>query len=90
MEADTAGLLSILPPVLAIGFAIWSKQVYPSLLAGIWLAWTIIHDWNPLAGLVQSIDSLIDIFADPERTMIIMLTVMIGALLTFALMTLLD
>ena len=83
MDAETVGLLSILPPVLAIGLAIWTKQVYPSLLAGIWLAWTILNDWNPFAGLVQSVDSLIDIFADPERTMIIMLTVMIGALLTF-------
>jgi Na+/H+ antiporter NhaC len=83
MDADALGLLSILPPVLAIGLAIWTKQVYPSLLAGIWLAWTILNDWNPFAGLVQTVDSLINIFADTERTMIIMLTVMIGALLTF-------
>ena len=83
MDAETVGLLSILPPVLAIGLAIWTKQVYPSLLAGIWLAWTILNDGNPFAGLVQTVDSLISIFADSERTMIIMLTVMIGALLTF-------
>ena len=41
-ETASFGLLSVLPPVLAIGLAIWSKQVYPSLLAGIWPAWTII------------------------------------------------
>jgi Na+/H+ antiporter NhaC len=76
------GILSILPPVLAIGLAIWSKQVYPSLFAGIWLAWTILNGWNPVAGLVQSVESLVGIFADPDRAMIIMLTVMIGALLT--------
>ena len=83
MDPEAVGLLSILPPVLAIGLAIWTKQVYPSLLAGIWLAWTILNDWDPFAGLVQSVDSLVAIFADPERTMIIMLTVMIGAVLTF-------
>ena len=82
-ETTTLGLLSVLPPILAIGLAIWTKQVYPSLFSGIWLAWTILNDWNPLAGLIQSVDSIVAIFADPERTMIIMLTVMIGALLTF-------
>jgi Na+/H+ antiporter NhaC len=36
-DVVTPGILSILPPILAIGLAIWSKQVYPSLLAGIGL-----------------------------------------------------
>jgi Na+/H+ antiporter NhaC len=81
-EVVTPGFLSILPPILAIGLAIWSKQVYPSLLAGIWLAWTILNGWNPVIGLVHSVDSLVGIFAEPDRAMIIMLTVMIGALLT--------
>ena len=81
-ETASFGFLSVLPPVLAIGLAIWSKQVYPSLLAGIWLAWTILSGWNPVEGLVQSVDHLVAIFAEPDRAMIIMLTVMIGGLLT--------
>lgn len=82
MDAGTLGALSLLPPLLAIVLAIWTKQVYPSLFLGIWLAWTILADWNPVTGLVQSVDGLVGIFADPDRAMIIMLTVMIGALLT--------
>ena len=38
--------VSILPPLLAIGLAIASRQVYLSLAAGLWLGWTILHDWN--------------------------------------------
>lgn len=77
------GFLSVVPPILAIGLAIWSKQVYLSLFAGIWMAWTILSGWNPLAGLAASVDSVIEVFADADRTMLIMLSVMIGALLTF-------
>jgi len=33
------GFWSLLPPVLAIGFAIKTKQVFVSLLCGIWLGW---------------------------------------------------
>lgn len=81
-EVVHLGPLSLLPPLLAIALAIWSKQVYPSLFLGIWLAWTILADWNPITGLVRSVDGLVEVFADPDRTMIIMLTVMIGGILT--------
>ncbi len=33
------GWLSILPPVLAIVLAIWTKQVYLSLFFGFWFGW---------------------------------------------------
>ena len=79
----STSILSILPPLLAIGLAIWTKQVYLSLFAGIWLAWTIMNGWNPMLGMVDSVDSIVNVFADGENTMIIMLSVMIGALLTF-------
>lgn len=81
-ELPALGFISLLPPLLAIGLAVWSKQVYPSLFLGIWLAWTILADWNPVTGLVLAVDGLVGVFADPDRAMIIMLTVMIGALLT--------
>jgi len=82
IDVAALGWLSLLPPILAIVLAIWSKQVYPSLFLGVWLAWTILADWDPVSGLVQSVDGLVGVFADPDRAMIIMLTVMIGALLT--------
>ena len=34
--------LSVLPPLLAIGLAVATRQVYLSLAGGIWLGWTIL------------------------------------------------
>jgi hypothetical protein len=42
--------VSVLPPLLAIGLAIVTRQVYLSLAAGIWLGWTAWSGWNPLRG----------------------------------------
>lgn len=77
------GALSLLPPLLAIGLAIWTKQVYLALMTGVWLGWTILNGWNPLIGLIDAVEALADIFQDGERTRIVMVSIMIGALLTF-------
>nr|WP_319777192.1 Na+/H+ antiporter NhaC family protein [uncultured Sphaerochaeta sp.] len=54
MEDLSYGALAILPPLIAIFFAMWKKQVIISLLAGIWGGATIISNWNPLKGLLQT------------------------------------
>ena len=45
------------PKDLAIGLAIWTRQVYLSLGAGVWLGYTILAGWNPLAGLGGAIEA---------------------------------
>ncbi len=80
---DTYGWLSVLPPLLAIFLAIKTKHVYISLILGIWLGWTIIHSWNPLSGLTQTISALISVFKDEDNTRVILFSVMIGAIITF-------
>ena len=45
---DGFGLLSVLPPLLAIILALLTRQVYISLVAGIWLGWLVINDFNLL------------------------------------------
>ncbi len=80
---DTYGWLSILPPLLAIILAICTKQVYISLTFGIWLGWTIINSWNPLAGIIKSVDILISVFQSPDNTRVILFSAMIGAIITF-------
>jgi len=77
------GWLSLLPPLLAIGLAIWTKQVYLALMTGIWLGWTMLDGFNPLSGLIHAVEGLADLFQDGERTRIVMVSIMIGALLTF-------
>jgi Na+/H+ antiporter NhaC len=80
---DTFGWISILPPLLAIFLAIKTKQVYISLILGIWLGWTIIHGWNPVMGLIQTVNALIDVFKDADNTRVVLFSAMIGAIITF-------
>jgi Na+/H+ antiporter NhaC len=77
------GWLSILPPAIALGLAIKTKQVYVSLLLGIWVGWTIMSGWNPAAGMVASVDLLVDVFSDRDRTLTILLSAMIGAVILY-------
>ncbi len=46
--------LALLPPLIAIGFALWKKQVVLSLLVGVFTGATILAGWNPLKGLLDT------------------------------------
>ena len=78
---DTYGWLSILPPLLAIFLAIKTKHVYISLTLGIWMGWTIIHHWNPLTGLIQTVNALVAVFQDADNTRVVLFSAMIGAII---------
>jgi tetracycline resistance efflux pump len=80
---ETYGWLSILPPLLAIFLAIKTKHVYISLVLGIWLGWTIIHSWNPVSGLIDTLGALVDVFKDEENTRVILFSGLVGAIITF-------
>ena len=73
--------ISLLPPLLAIVLAIWTRQVYLSLAAGVWLGWTVLAGWNPLAGLAASIDALVGVLGDAGNARVILFTLVIGALI---------
>ena len=80
---ETYGWLSILPPLLAIFLAIKTKHVYISLVLGIWLGWTIIHSWNPVSGLIDTLGALVDVFKDEDNTRVILFSGLVGAIITF-------
>ena len=73
--------ISVLPPVLAIGLAVWTRQVYLSLAGGLWLAWTILEGWDPFTGLAQTIEGLVAVLGDAGDARVIMFTLVIGALI---------
>ena len=75
------GILSILPPVLAIILALKTRQVYISLVIGIWLGWLIISDWNILTGTIATLEGFVDVFKIPGNTRTIMFSALVGALL---------
>lgn len=53
MQPAEFGVLSLLPPVLAVGLAIATRQVLLSLFLGVWIGTTMLAGWNPLVGLVD-------------------------------------
>jgi tetracycline resistance efflux pump len=74
---------SIFPPLLAIGFAIWTRQVFVSLMFGIWLGWVILSEGNLLSGTTATVQALVDVFKDPGNTRTIMFSSLVGALIAF-------
>ena len=81
MEQETFGMLSIVPPLLAIGMAIATRQIILSLLGGVWVGWVIHAGGNPLAGTAEAVTALVDVFVDPGQTRIIIFTMLMGSLL---------
>ncbi|MDX1740249.1 MAG: Na+/H+ antiporter NhaC family protein, partial [Rhodothermales bacterium] len=73
--------LSILPPLLAIVLAIWSKEVILSLFAGIWMGHMLMNGFNPLAGVTEGLDGVINVFADAGDTRVLVFTLLIGPLI---------
>ncbi|MEM1126277.1 MAG: Na+/H+ antiporter NhaC family protein [Bacteroidota bacterium] len=70
----------LLPPVLAIGLALWTRQVYLSLLAGLWLGTTILAGGNPVLGLRELVDQLVAVFASEGNTRIVLFCLLVGGL----------
>ena len=45
------GFLALVPPIMAIGLALITKQTILSLVVGLWVGTTIVCGWNPIEGL---------------------------------------
>jgi tetracycline resistance efflux pump len=75
------GWLSVLPPLIAIGLAILTRQVMISLLTGVWAGWVIMAGWNPLTGTRDAINAIINVFGEAWQTRVILFTLLMGSLL---------
>lgn len=77
------GILSLLPPILAIILAIFTRQVYVSLIVGIFAGWWIINDGNLWLGFLDTVQGLVTVFEDAGNTRTIMFCALVGALIVF-------
>ena len=73
--------VSLLPPLLAIGLAVATRQVYLSLAGGLWLGWSILDGWNFGTGLMETVESTARVLGDTGNAMVIMFTLVMGALI---------
>ncbi|MDI9355787.1 MAG: Na+/H+ antiporter NhaC family protein [Chitinophagaceae bacterium] len=74
---------SVVPPIVAIILAIWTRQVFVSLFVGIFLGFIIIHQGNILQGTLDSIEKIVDTFKDAGNTRTVIFTLLIGVLIAY-------
>ena len=79
--AQTAGWWSLLPPVLAIGLALATRQVFVSLALGIWSGYLILAGGDPLAATFDAIDAAVAVLGSAGNARIILFTLVVGALI---------
>lgn len=75
------GFLSLIPPIIAIALAIWTRQVYLSLIAGIFIGYLVLSQGHPWDSFVATIDGLVGVFEDVGNTRTIIFCALVGGLL---------
>jgi Na+/H+ antiporter NhaC len=75
------GILSILPPLLAIVLALLIREVTISLFAGIWLGAIFIFDYDIIGGIFRVVDYFaVKALNSPSHIQIIIFTVLFGGM----------
>ncbi|MBD3410934.1 MAG: sodium:solute symporter, partial [Ignavibacteriales bacterium] len=77
------GFWSLVPPLAAIGLAIKTRQVFVSLLFGVWLGGIVLLDGAFLEGTVATVEALVNVFDSPGNTRTIIFSCLVGALIAF-------
>ena len=79
MPAESFGVLSIAPPVVAIFLAMYTKQVIISLFAGVWVGGLIIANWNPIVATTTTVDWTIGTITSPWDAKYYLVIFLMGA-----------
>ncbi len=77
----TMGWIVLLPPIVAIVLVLWTRQVYLSLLTGLFIGTTILSGGDPVRGLGRLVDVVVGVFADAGNTRIILFSLLVGGLI---------
>jgi len=76
------GILTILPPLLAILLALIFRQVVISLFSGIWLGAIFIYNYNILTGYLKSLDTyIVNSLVDHSHASIIIFSLCLGGMI---------
>lgn len=75
--------LTVIPPLVALGVAILTRNVYWALGIAIWLSETFIAGYNPALGVLASVDRAVGVFGSADNTRILLFCLIIGALIAY-------
>ena len=68
MDISSYGFLSLLPPLLAIGLALWTRQVFIALAVGIASGFLILAGGNPLQVAIETMNGFVRVFESNYNT----------------------
>jgi Na+/H+ antiporter NhaC len=76
------GWLSVVPPVIAILFALIFREVVISLFAGVWLGALFVVGFNPIEATMRAVDRFLlgALTADADRVAIVIFSLMLGGM----------
>lgn len=81
------GWLTLLPPLVAIVFVFWRKEVVTALIIGLvtseWLLVINQGSYSPFKGFIAGIERQISVLNDPGNARLIVFSLLIGAVLAF-------
>ena len=78
---DSYGILSLIPPLLAIGLAWWTKNVLISLFIGIFSGSLILNGYNFLDAFLRTLDKyILNSMADSWNASILILILALGGM----------
>lgn len=72
--------LSVLPPLLTITLAIWSKRILPSLFAGLLLGGYLL-DQRPTGGFETAVDQIVRTLTDPDSLQVLLFLYLFSGLI---------
>jgi len=76
---ETYGLLSLIPPLVAVGLALWKKQLLPSIFFGILVGETILKKGNLFSAFFCSLDDALRIIGNKVNLEIILFCILVGS-----------
>ncbi|MEX2584814.1 MAG: Na+/H+ antiporter NhaC family protein [Balneolaceae bacterium] len=71
---------SLLPPLVAIGLALLTREVILSLFSGVWIGAWILAGFDPFAGTAHSLSLLLDAMANRDHAAIILFSLLLGGM----------
>ena len=78
---DKASWLSILPPLITIAIAIWSKKILPALLVGLLVGSYLLHP-SIIGGVETAIENIIKILSDKDNLQVLLFLYLFSGLIT--------
>ncbi len=79
-ESFYGSWISIVPPLVAIGFALITREVILSLFAGIWIGALFITGYDPFSGTSRSLEFLVEALVDADHIAIIVFSLLLGGM----------